>query len=128
MRKLALLGILLGMPVLSQAQTNRNSWEALNTLHAGQRIEVVETNLKKHKGEFSTLTDEAIQLREHGTDVGIKKQDVMRVTLLGESHRVRNAFIFGSVGAGAGAGISARRRDVPLQAVHSICVGLATAQ
>jgi hypothetical protein len=107
MRRLALVGMLLGMPVLSHAQTNQNSWDGLSTSHAGQRIEVVETNLKKHKGEFSILTDEAIQLRERGTDVGIKKQDVMRVTLLDESHRVRNALILGSVGAGAGAGISA---------------------
>lgn len=107
MRQVALIVMLLGMPVLSHAQTNRNSWDALNTLHAGQRIEVVETNLKKHKGTFSTVTDEALQLREGGSDVGIKKEDVMRVTLLDESHRLRNAFILGGVGAGAGAGIAA---------------------
>lgn len=60
MRRLALIGMLPGAPVLSQGQANPNSWEALNTFHAGQKIEVVETNLKKHKGELSTLTDEAI--------------------------------------------------------------------
>src|SRR5215467_5166258 len=76
MRNLAIVAILLGMPVLSHAQTNRNSWDALNTLHVGQRIEVVETNLKKHKGTFSTVTDEVIQLREGGSDVGIKREDV----------------------------------------------------
>ena len=62
MRHLAVIGILLGMPVFSHAQTNRNSWEALNVLHAGQKIEVFETTLKKHKGTFSTVTDEAIQV------------------------------------------------------------------
>jgi hypothetical protein len=51
MRQLALLAMLLGMPVLSLAQTNQNSWDALNTLRAGQKIEVFETNLKKHKRE-----------------------------------------------------------------------------
>ena len=107
MRKLTLIAMLLGMPVLSHAQTKRNSWDALNTLHAGQRIEVVETNLKKHKGTFSTVSDEAIQLREDGSDLGIKKEDVMRVTLLDESHRLRNAFIVGAAGAGTGAGIGA---------------------
>jgi hypothetical protein len=107
MRNLALIVILLGMPVLSHAQTNRNSWDALSALHAGQRIEVVETNLKKHKGTFSTVTDDAIQLREGASDVGVKREDVMRVTLLDESHRLRNAFIFGAVGGGAGAGIGA---------------------
>lgn len=107
MRNLALISILLGMPVPSHAQPNRNSWDALNTLHAGQRIEVVETNLKKHRGTFSTVTDEAIQVREGGSDVGIKREDVMRVTLLDKSHRLRNAFILGGAGAGTGAGIGA---------------------
>jgi hypothetical protein len=105
MRKFAIIAILLGMPVLSHARTAQNSWGALNTLHAGQKIEIVETNLKKHKGTFSTVTDETIQLREGGDDVGIKREDVMRVTLLDKSHRLRNALIFGAVGAGAGAGI-----------------------
>ena len=107
MRNLALIAILLVMPVLSHAQTNRNSWDALNALHTGQRIEVVETNLKKHKGRFSIVTDDAIQLREGGSDVGIKREGVMRVTLLDESHRLRNAFILGGAGAGTGAGIGA---------------------
>lgn len=73
MRQLALLAMFLGTPVLSLAQTaqtpktNESSWDALNTLRAGQRIEVFETNLKQHKGTFSTLTEEAIQLREDGS-------------------------------------------------------------
>lgn len=107
MRKFALVAMLLGMPLLSRAKTTQNSWGTLNTLHAGQRIEVIETNLERHNGTFSTVTDEALQLREGGGDVGIKRQDVMRVTLLDESHRLRNALIFGAVGAGAGAGIGA---------------------
>lgn len=107
MRKLALIAILLGMPVLSCAQTSRNSWAELSTLHTGQRVEIVETNLKKHNGTFSTVTDEAIQLREGGSDVGINKENVMRVTLLDKSHRLRNALLLGGLGAGAGAGIGA---------------------
>jgi hypothetical protein len=72
-------------------------------LHAGQRIEIVETNLKKHKGTFSTVTDEGLQLRETGGDVGIKMENVMRVTQLDKSHRLRNVFVLGAVGAGIGA-------------------------
>jgi hypothetical protein len=107
MRKFAIVAILLGMPLVSRAQTANNSWAALNTLHAGQKIEIVETNLKKHKGTFSTVTDEALQLREGGADVAIDRENVMRVTLLDKSHRLRNALILGAVGAGAGAGIGA---------------------
>lgn len=115
MRKFAIIAMLLGMPLLSRAQTAQNSWGALNSLHGGQRIEIVETHLKKHNGMFSTVTDEAIQLREGGGDVGIKREDVMRVTLLDKSHRLRNALIFGAVGAGAGAGIGAATHH------HVIC-------
>jgi hypothetical protein len=74
MRKLAVTLMLLGTPFLSRAQTPENSWAALNALHAGQRIQIIETNLKKHSGTFSTVTDEAIQLREGGSDVGSEKQ------------------------------------------------------
>ena len=107
MRKFAIIVMLLGMPLLSRAQTAQNSWAGLNSLQAGQRIEIVETHPKKHKGMFSTVTDEAIQLRERGGAVEIKREDVMRVTLLDKNHRLRNALIFGAAGAGAGAGIGA---------------------
>lgn len=107
MRKIAIVATLLGVPLLTPAQTPQNLWSALNTLHVGQRIEIVETNLKKHNGTFSTVTDEAIQVREGGSDVGIKKENVLRVTLLDKSHRLRNAFLLGGVGGGAGAGIAA---------------------
>jgi hypothetical protein len=107
MRKVAVTLMVLGIPILARAQKPENSWAALNALHAGQRIEIIESNLKKHSGTFSTVTDEAIQLREGGNDVGIRKENVMRVTLLDKSHRLRNAFIVGGIGAGAGAGIGA---------------------
>ena len=45
----------------------------------------------------------------------IKREDVMRVTLLDKSHRLRNALILGAVGAGAGAGIGAATHH------HVIC-------
>jgi hypothetical protein len=121
MRKVALMAILLGMPVLSVAQAPRSSWTELNTLHAGQKIEVVETSLKKHKGAFSTVTDEVLQLREGGDDVGIKREDVMRVTLLDQSHRLRNALLLGVGGAGGGAGIAAAASRCSTSSGFNLC-------
>jgi hypothetical protein len=107
MRRLLIIACLLGTTPVARAQTDRGAWESLNGLRAGQRIEVVETNLKKHTGTFVTVSDEAIQLREGPTDESVKKADVMRVTLLEKNHRLRNALIGGAVGCGAGAGIGA---------------------
>ena len=107
LRKLLIAICLLVIPHISLAQTNRGSWEALNSLHAGQKVEVVETGLKKHQGTFVTVSDEAIELREGSTEEPIKRDNVMRVTALDKGHRGRNALIFGAVGAGVGAGIGA---------------------
>ena len=50
MRKVLLLICVLGMSCASWAQTNPSSWENLNTLHAGEKIQVVETTSKKISG------------------------------------------------------------------------------
>ena len=55
---------------------------------------------------FSTVAEEAIQIREGSNDVGIPKENVARVTVLDKSHRLRNSLLFGAVGAGTGAGIA----------------------
>src|SRR5712691_2507421 len=107
MRKAALLCFLILIPCSLRAQDKKADWKALYGLRSGEKIELVETGMKKHVGTFSTVTDEAIQLREGSNDIGIPKENVARVTVLDKSHRLRNAFIFGAVGAGAGAGIGA---------------------
>jgi hypothetical protein len=82
-------------------------WEALNRLHTGQKIEVVEMGLKTHRGAFLAVSAEAIQLREGTTDEPIRKENIRRVTLLDTGRNARNALIFGAVGVGLGAGIGA---------------------
>jgi thiamine pyrophosphate-dependent acetolactate synthase large subunit-like protein len=94
------------MPCSVRAQDSKANWKALNDLRAGEKIELVETSMKKHVGTFSTVTEEAIQMREGSNDIGIPKAGVARVTVLDKSYRLRNSFIFGTVGAGAGAGIA----------------------
>ena len=107
MRNAALACFLILVPCTLCAQDKRSDWKALYGLRSGEKIELVETGMKKHVGTFSTVTDEAIQMREGANDIGIPKENVARVTVLDKSHRLRNAFIFGAVGAGAGAGIGA---------------------
>ncbi len=107
MRKAALACFLILIPYSVRAQDKKDDWKALYGLRSGEKIEMVETGMKKHVGTFSTVTDEAIQMREGSNETGIPKENVARVTLLGKSHRGRNALILGAVGAGAGAGIGA---------------------
>jgi len=103
MRNTALMCFLILIPCSLRAQDKKADWKALYGLRSGEKIELVETGMKKHVGTFSTVTDEAIQLREGSNDIGIRKENVARVTVLDKSHRLRNAFIFGAAGAGIGA-------------------------
>jgi hypothetical protein len=107
MHNAALVCFLILIPCSLGAQDKTGDWKVLYGLHSGEKIEVVETSLKKHIGTFSTLSEEAIQLREASNEIGIHRESVMRVTLLDKSYRLRNALILGAVGAGAGAGIGA---------------------
>ncbi len=107
MRNAALACFLILIPCSLRAQDKKADWKALYGLRSGEKIELVETGMKKHVGTFSTVTDEAIQIREGSNDVGIRRESVARVTVLDKSHRLRNAFIFGASGAGVGAGIGA---------------------
>jgi len=104
---LACLLTLILIPCSLRAQDKRSDWKALYDLRSGEKIELVETGMKKHVGAFGTVTEEALQMREGSSDIGIPKENVARVTVLDKSHRGRNALILGVVGAGAGAGITA---------------------
>jgi thiamine pyrophosphate-dependent acetolactate synthase large subunit-like protein len=56
-----------------------------------------------------TVSEEVIQLREGTTELGVRKESVLRVTLLDKSHSLRNVLIFGAVGCGVGAGMGLRQ-------------------
>ena len=107
MRNVALACLLILIPCSLPAQDKKGDWKALYDLRSGEKIELVETSMKKHVGMFSTVTDEAVQMREGANDIGIPKENVVRVTVLDKSHRGRNALILGAAGAGAGVGIGA---------------------
>src|SRR5438552_15969457 len=101
MRNAALVCFLILIPWSLRAQDKKDDWKSLYGLRSGEKIELVETGMKKHVGTFSTVTEEAIQLREGSNDIGIRKENVARVTVLDKSHRLRNAFIFGGAGVWA---------------------------
>ena len=106
-RVLAALVLFLGIPAALAAQTQRGSWSDLNGLKAGQGIEVVESSMKSHSGKFVTVTDEFLSLKEHGTEVTIKREDVVRVSTSSGAKRGAHAVIGLVIGGVVGAGIGA---------------------
>lgn len=102
-----ILALALCLPAALAAQTTHDSWSNLNGLRAGQGIEVIESHLKRHTGEFLTVTDILLTLKEKGSDISIKREDVARVSTASGPKRGEHALIGLVAGAGIGAAIGA---------------------
>jgi len=105
-RVLAVITFSFGISQTFVAQQH-GSWSDLNGLHAGEHIQVIETNMKRHDGKFVAVTDELLSLRETGTDISIRRNDVARVSTSSGGNRGKHAVIGLLIGAGAGAAIGA---------------------
>ena len=105
-RPFLILLILLGLPAAVCAQKPQE-WSNLNRLKAGQGIEVIETNMKSHSGRFVTFTEESLSFQEKGSDVSIKRDDIVRVSTGSGPRRGEHAVIGLVVGGAIGAGIGA---------------------
>jgi hypothetical protein len=95
-RNFWILVCVLGMPYVASAQ-----WENLNTLQAGQKIQVVEVNSENDSGMLLSISDKTISLQEKSGEQTIQRLDVRTVRLMDNKHRLRNTLIGASVGAGA---------------------------
>jgi hypothetical protein len=127
-----ILGLLLGLPSALGAQTQKDSWSNLNGLKSGQGIEVVESHMKRHAGEFVTVTDEVLTLQEGGSKVSIKREDVARVSTSSApkrgGHAVIGLIVGGAIGAAAGAASGSKHgflggSDRGIHALVGIAIG-----
>jgi len=103
----AILVILLGIASPLKAQTEKGSWSDLNGLRSGQGIEVIDTTMKRYAGEFVSVTDEFLTLKEKNNDVPLKRDTVVRVSTSSGPKRGAHAAIGLVAGAAIGAGIGA---------------------
>ena len=95
---------------LRAQQPGKDSWDNLNRLQAGQKIQVVQMDMKSLKGRFIVVSEEAISLRIKKDEVGVPRVNVLRVSSLDRSKRKRNILLGLAIGAGggmlAGAGVA----------------------
>ena len=105
MRKTWFLICVLGTTCTLRAQSGPGSWQNLNTLQAGQRIQVLERNTRRVSGTFLNVSGAAISVQGEAGSQAIQRQDVLSVKLMKNKHRLRNAFIGAGIGAGLGAAL-----------------------
>ncbi len=86
---------------LPAQEPGEHSWENLQQVRVGQKIEVVDTNLKKYKGTFLSFSEEAISVRVKKGEVAIQRPHVLRVSVHGGG-RWKNALTGVVIGAVAG--------------------------
>jgi hypothetical protein len=87
--------------VAAQSGGENANWDNLSKLTPGQKIRIVLNDAKTYEGKFQSVTDEAIVVRLETGDQNFTRQDVLRVSSKGASHRGRNALIGAGVGAAA---------------------------
>jgi hypothetical protein len=123
MRRVLLLIFILGVSWAARAQSKAGVWENLNTLRAGEKIQVRELNKTKVAGTFLNVTDAAISVQAEAGPQTIHRQDVGSVKLMINKHRLRNMLILAGAGAGAGAGIGAAAHH-PCPSSQSFCLDI----
>ncbi len=88
------------LPTFLQAQAPKYTWSNLSQLRPGQKIQVVEKQMKELTCEFVSFTDEAIVIRR-GKDVeSVERSKVERVSIRDTSHRTRHMILGAAIGGG----------------------------
>jgi len=95
--------LMLLVPLLLSAQDARESWDNLKQLVAGQKIEVVEMNLKKLTGTFVGFSEQEISVQSADGRMSVPRAEVFRVGVV--RSRSRNIGIGAAIGLGAGVAI-----------------------
>ena len=117
MKTVALSFVLLSLiPPFALAQPSKDRWDNLKNLAPGQLIRVVLNQAKSLNGQFRSVSDDGLVLRVGGEEQTIARQDILRISTKGVSHRMRNALIGAGIAAGVGAaavGVCDYREVIP---------------
>ena len=103
-----LMQLMVIVPLGAASLPDNANWNNLKQLAPGEEIKIVLNNMKSYKGKFQSVSDEAIVVRLGKRGQTFARQNVLRVSTKGKSHRRRNTLIGAAVGAGVGFGVGAR--------------------
>lgn len=98
---LVLLASLLSSGITMAATQDLASWDNLKQLRAADRVEVIDQSLKSFRGNFVSVSDEAISLRSKHESFTIERANVLRVSMYDSGRRARNMLLGAAIGAGA---------------------------
>lgn len=122
------LSLLLLVPGFSAAQTSQNNWDNLRQLAPGQQIRIVLNDAKSYTGQFQSLADAGIVVRLATGDRDFERQNVLRVSTQGKSHRGRNALIGLAIGTGGGIIVGVASPELGQgKCAHGSCVNVESA-
>lgn len=98
------------------------AWNNVKQLSPGQQIRVVLDTKQSFRGQFQSVTEEAIIIHANGSDQTLSRSSVQKVFSHRPGHRGRHALIGAAIGAGAGLGSGAAiDNDCSHQSI--ICTG-----
>lgn len=99
--------MLIPLLLLLAADPALHQWSNLERLAPSERLEVMDSKMKSYRGTLASWNDTHLNLTTSRGPVQFERQQVFRVSLLGQSHRVRNTLIGAAIGGGAGLAIGA---------------------
>jgi tetratricopeptide (TPR) repeat protein len=115
--------LMTGAPLrAAEPPPEKANWDNLKSLAPGEEIQVVLKDAKSYRGRLQAVSDEAITVRLAAGEQSIARQDILRVSAKGNSHRLRNALIGAGIGAGiTGVAVAASIRNDP-EAINGVAV------
>jgi hypothetical protein len=107
------------VPGFGFGQAAQNNWDNLKRLAPGDDIRIVLNDAKSYRAKFQSASDAAIVVRLVTGEQTFTRENVLRVSTRGQSHRLRNAALGAGIGVGLGFAVAAgtSRNDSEAQAI-----------
>jgi len=102
-----------------EAKPSQANWDNLKGLAPGDDIHIVLNDKKSYEAKFQRASDQAIVVRLATGEQTFPRENVLRVSTKGKSHRLRNAGLGAAIGVGLGAitAASTSKNDSEAQAI-----------